>query len=89
MKKLFKEKVKVILVGGIRSYSVAENIVKKKIADYVSMSRPFIREPGLIIRWKSGDHKKSFCNSDNLCLRSALSGDGVFCVTVKQEGAVL
>ncbi len=37
---LFKEKVKVILVGGIRSYSDAENIVKKKIADYVSMSRP-------------------------------------------------
>ena len=40
-----------ILVGGIRSLPVAEQIIEQGWADYISMSRPFIREPGLIKRW--------------------------------------
>ena len=53
----FKEKVNVhlILVGGIRSLQVAERLVEQGVADYISMSRPFIREPDLINRWRSGD----------------------------------
>ena len=45
--KTFKEKVRVplILVGGIRSFQVAERLVEQGVADYISMSRPFIREP--------------------------------------------
>ena len=38
-------KVPIIAVGGIRSYSTAEGIVKHGKADYVSLARPFIREP--------------------------------------------
>jgi hypothetical protein len=33
------------------------------------MSRPLIREPDLINRWKAGDHRKAECNSDNLLVR--------------------
>jgi len=53
----FKEKVHIplILVGGIRSFQVAERLVEQGVADYISMSRPFIREPDLINRWRSGD----------------------------------
>ncbi|MGO9020284.1 MAG: hypothetical protein ACLQVJ_18255 [Syntrophobacteraceae bacterium] len=53
--KKFKEKVKVpiMLVGGIRSYAVAELIIREGIADCVSLSRPLIPEPDLINRWKS------------------------------------
>ena len=82
---VFKRYVSVplILVGGIRSYQVAENIFEKGIADYISMSRPFIREPDLINRWKSGDLRKSTCVSDNLCFKSGISGDGVHCKTKK------
>ncbi|MBW1868443.1 MAG: NADH:flavin oxidoreductase, partial [Deltaproteobacteria bacterium] len=45
----FKEKIDVplILVGGIRSFSTAESLLDENIADYISMCRPFIREPDL------------------------------------------
>jgi 2,4-dienoyl-CoA reductase-like NADH-dependent reductase (Old Yellow Enzyme family) len=80
--RVFKEKLKVplILVGGNRSIEVAERIVSEGTADYISMSRPLIREPGLINRWKSGDREKSNCLSDNKCFGPAMSGRGVCCV---------
>ena len=51
--------VPLILLGGIRSFEVAEKLVNEGTADFISMSRPFIREPGLINRWKSGDLRKA------------------------------
>lgn len=71
----------IILVGGIRSFSVAQRLLKEGIADYISLSRPFIREPGLINRWRAGDLRRADCLSDSRCLRPALAGKGVFCVT--------
>lgn len=83
----FKKRVSVpvILVGGIRSFEVAKGLVEQGVADYVSMSRPFIREPDLINRWKSGDLSKSTCVSENSCLKAALSGSGIYCVTEKMQ----
>ena len=52
-------KIPIITVGGIRSISTIEKILADGKADYVAMSRPFIREPHLINRWKSGDTRKS------------------------------
>lgn len=82
---LFRKKIHIplILVGGIRSFHVAEQTVTKNIADYVSMCRPFIREPGLIHRWESGDREKAACISDNRCYGPLLSGEGVHCITGK------
>ena len=68
-----------MLVGGIRSYSVASHIIEKGIADYISLSRPLIREPDLIRRWKSGDSRKAECLSDNLCFRPIRAGKGMYC----------
>jgi 2,4-dienoyl-CoA reductase-like NADH-dependent reductase (Old Yellow Enzyme family) len=78
----YKERVRVplVLVGGIRSYGVAERLVGEGVADYISLCRPLIREPGLINRWKSGDTRKSRCLSDNLCFEPARAGQGLFCV---------
>ena len=45
--------IPLILVGGIRSFGVAERLVDDGTADYISMCRPFIREPDLINRWKA------------------------------------
>ncbi|MGD8502003.1 MAG: NADH:flavin oxidoreductase [Syntrophobacterales bacterium] len=83
----FKERIKVplILVGGVRSYHLAERLVEEGVADYISMARPFIREPGLINRWRSGDLQKSTCISDNRCFGPAGSGEGVYCVTETKE----
>jgi 2,4-dienoyl-CoA reductase-like NADH-dependent reductase (Old Yellow Enzyme family) len=75
----------IILVGGIRSFEVAERVVTDGTADFVSMCRPLIREPGLIARWKSGDLRKADCKSDNLCFRPGFSGEGVYCMTEKRE----
>jgi 2,4-dienoyl-CoA reductase-like NADH-dependent reductase (Old Yellow Enzyme family) len=85
--KVFKEKIKVplILVGGIRSYNLAEKIVAEGMADYISMCRPLIREPDLINRWKSGDHAKAKCLSDNLCFGPAMAGEGLYCVVETRE----
>jgi 2,4-dienoyl-CoA reductase-like NADH-dependent reductase (Old Yellow Enzyme family) len=58
--------VPLILVGGIRSVEVAERLLTQKTADYLSMSRPLIREPDLINRWRSGDRGPAACVSDNL-----------------------
>ena len=68
-----------ILVGGIRSYRVAEEVIANKSADYIAMSRPFIREPGIIKRWEKGDFGKSRCLSDRNCLGAGLKGGGVCC----------
>jgi len=77
--------VPVILVGGIRSFQVAKELLEDGVADYVSMSRPFIREPDLINRWKSGDLRKSTCVSENSCLKTARSGSAIYCVTEKMQ----
>ncbi len=83
----YKEKIRVplMLVGGIRSYEWARRIVSEGYADYVSLSRPLIREPGLIRRWKSGDTASSACISDNGCFKPALDGEGIFCTVLARK----
>jgi 2,4-dienoyl-CoA reductase-like NADH-dependent reductase (Old Yellow Enzyme family) len=84
---IFKEKLRIplILVGGIRSFGVAEGLVQGGVADYISMSRPLIREPYLVRRWMEGERQRSICLSDNLCFGPGRKGKGVFCVTDKKE----
>ena len=79
--------VALILVGGNRSFHVAQRLVDEGVADYISMSRPLIREPHLINRWKAGDFTKSACVSDNMCFQPAIEGKGIYCVTEKREKA--
>ena len=83
----YKHKVKIplILVGGIRSYEVAEELVREGTADYISMSRPLICEPGLVKRWREGDRRKAECVSDNECFAPALDGRGIYCVTMAKK----
>jgi 2,4-dienoyl-CoA reductase-like NADH-dependent reductase (Old Yellow Enzyme family) len=85
--RLFKQKVTIplILVGGIRSYEVAEELVRGGTADYISLSRPLICEPGLVKRWREGDRRKSECVSDNVCFGPALDGTGLYCVTMAKK----
>jgi len=71
--------IPLILVGGIRSFNMAEKLVNEGYADYISMSRPFIREPNLINRWASGDLHKAECISDSRCFKSAIEGRGLVC----------
>jgi len=78
-------KTPLILVGGLRSFEVAEQIIAQGDADYIAMSRPLIREPDLIDRWQKGDMRRAACVSDNLCFKPGFTGKGVYCVTREKE----
>jgi len=73
------------LVGGIRTVETAERLVDSGTADYISLSRPLIREPGLVNRWKSGDRRPARCVSDSGCFTPGFKGKGVFCVVEERE----
>jgi 2,4-dienoyl-CoA reductase-like NADH-dependent reductase (Old Yellow Enzyme family) len=85
----FREKIHVplILVGGIRSYDVAKELVEAGTIDYISMCRPLIREPDLIDRWQAGDLQKAACISCNNCIEQAKKGEGISCVPLEEAAA--
>lgn len=85
--RLFKDRLNlpVILVGGVRSFEVAEDILQSGDADFLSFSRPLICEPDLILRWKEGRRAPSKCISCNLCLKEGLSGNGIACRLGKER----
>jgi 2,4-dienoyl-CoA reductase-like NADH-dependent reductase (Old Yellow Enzyme family) len=68
-------KIPVISVGGYRSPDLMEKILNESGISMISMARPFLAEPDLANRWKSGDLKKSKCISCGKC-RTA---DGNYC----------
>jgi 2,4-dienoyl-CoA reductase-like NADH-dependent reductase (Old Yellow Enzyme family) len=61
------------LVNGIRSRRCMEAIVEKDIADLISMSRPFIREPDLVNRLKTGQEAAT-CTTCDICESSEVFG---------------
>jgi len=83
----YKSKIStpLMLVGGIRTVETAESLVDSGTADYISLSRPLIREPGLVNRWKSGDRRPARCVSDSGCFTPGFKGKGVFCVVEERE----
>lgn len=74
-----------MVVGGFRSYDVSQRAVSVYGMDYISMARPLIREPGLPMRWLSGDHSPARCLSCNQCFIPGLKEGGIYCVTEKKE----
>lgn len=86
---LCKEKIKIplMLVGGIRSLEVSEELLNAGIADYISLCRPLICEPGLVKRWREGDRRPALCVSDNACYAPGFAGEGIRCVTFEKKRA--
>lgn len=83
----FKARIKapVILVGGMRSLEVMEDVRAQSQADFIALCRPLIREPDLIARWAAGDRSPSACVSCNGCLAKAASGNGLACAMLDRE----
>ena len=83
--KAFRKRVSVplILIGGTRSFGVAERLIADGIVDCVSFCRPLIREPDLINRWKSENFARAACISCNRCFGPGMTGRGVYCVDEK------
>jgi 2,4-dienoyl-CoA reductase-like NADH-dependent reductase (Old Yellow Enzyme family) len=61
-------KVPVFGLGGIRTFAVAEKIVREGRADLISLSRPLIRDPFLVRKFREGRIAKSECISCNKCM---------------------
>jgi 2,4-dienoyl-CoA reductase-like NADH-dependent reductase (Old Yellow Enzyme family) len=75
----------VMVVGGFRSYEIAEKTLKEDGMDYIAMARPLIREPALGNRWLQGDRSPAKCISCNSCFMPGLEEGGIYCVIEKKE----
>lgn len=73
----------VIIVGGFRSFDQVEKVIADGKGDLIAMSRPFIREPGLIKRWMAGDTRPSDCTSCSGCLARYRNYDPILCVLLQ------
>ncbi len=75
--------IPVMVVGGIRTRSIAEDILRKGDADLISLARPLIREPDLPNKFMAGKERAD-CISCNNCMRF-LKLDMVKCTQVKSS----
>ena len=76
-------KTPITVVGGIRTIDDIINILNSGI-DYVSMSRPFICEPGLVEQMKQGYWQVSACSNCNLCTVHCDSENAIKCYVKSQ-----
>jgi 2,4-dienoyl-CoA reductase-like NADH-dependent reductase (Old Yellow Enzyme family) len=65
----------VIVVGGLRSPGVIEELLDTTRIGFFSLSRPLLCEPALPLRWQGGDRSEARCVSCNGCLRRAEGGN--------------
>ena len=82
--KIIKREVKdlpIILVGGIRSKAVAEEVLE--FVDFVALSRPFIQEPDLVKKWQQSISTRAECISCNRCLFEQ-GGKGLRCIYMEK-----
>ena len=79
--------IPVILVGGINSLDLVDQILTNENADFVSFSRPLTREPDLPNRWMKGIGNKEvdciFCNG---CLATTVT-PGLRCAKLHESSA--
>lgn len=68
----------VILVGGLRSRAVMDEVLSSGDADLISLCRPLIREPDLPRRLESGQATASACISGGRCWAEG-PGEGIRC----------
>ena len=68
----------IILVGGLRSRRVMEEVLVAGDADFISLCRPLICEPDLPNRLRTGLQERSACISANRCWPEGLD-EGIAC----------
>jgi 2,4-dienoyl-CoA reductase-like NADH-dependent reductase (Old Yellow Enzyme family) len=80
-----KVNVPIMLVGGLRSFSVLKTLLDNNVADLFSLSRPLIREPDLVNIWRQDPGHRSTCTSCNLCFRPGMREGGIYCVPERKR----
>ena len=80
--------IPVIVVGGINSLSLVKEILSTSGADFISFSRPLIREPDLPNRWMKGIGKQEVeCIYCNGCLSTTVS-PGLSCAKLLEKDKI-
>jgi len=79
-------KVPVMMVGGLRTPALMEEVIQNREADLISLSRPLIKEPALIRDWQQGDRHRATCISCNKCFEALLKGETLHCVYHQETG---
>ena len=69
-----------MVVGGFRRMTHMQDVVDRGIADFISMSRPFIREPFIVKKFKEGKADRVACVSCNKCVSALLNNHPVRCL---------
>ena len=72
----------ILVVGGFRSTVVGEATLEKGSADFIALSRPFIREPDLVRKWEADRKHRALCVSCNGCFLAGIKEGGIRCVQV-------
>jgi 2,4-dienoyl-CoA reductase-like NADH-dependent reductase (Old Yellow Enzyme family) len=67
------DSVPLMLVGGMRRRQQMEAVLSNGDADLISMSRPFIREPSLVNRFREGKSEAVSCVSCNMCFAAVFN----------------
>ncbi|MDO8673536.1 MAG: NADH:flavin oxidoreductase [Dehalococcoidia bacterium] len=81
--------IPIAVVVGIRCLETAEDIIQSGDADFVALSRPLIRQPGLVNKWLAGDLSRATCISCAKCLTLVSKGDPLECGEdrrIREEG---
>lgn len=78
--------IPVMMVGGLRSPGMMAEIIQNREADFISLSRPLIREPDIIGRWEKGQGDRPTCISCNLCFEALLNGVPLHCAYASNIG---
>ena len=73
-------RVPVMMVGGLRSIGLMEQVVENGEADFISLCRPLIKEPHVINAWRSGSRVRAGCISCNKCFERLVKGESLHCV---------
>jgi len=68
-----------LTVGGFRRLAHMQEVVEKGTSDFISMSRPFIREPQLVKDFTEGKKEIATCESCNKCLAAVIANKPVQC----------
>ncbi|MEE9912997.1 MAG: NADH:flavin oxidoreductase [Deltaproteobacteria bacterium] len=68
-----------LAVGGWRHVSSMEEAINNGHTDFISMCRPFIREPSLVKKIREGKTTKASCTNCNRCLAALASNIPVQC----------
>jgi 2,4-dienoyl-CoA reductase-like NADH-dependent reductase (Old Yellow Enzyme family) len=58
-----------LMIGGLRSSEVMNDIITSGDADFLSLARPFVREPDLARKFAAGRRDSVTCVSCNICFK--------------------